>query len=273
MKNKSENIIFKTFESDKNVTNYLEKNEYKYKDNNIIPTSKQDINFNKINTSTEGSGITTNISQGNNTSMFNLNTDENYLFGNNFMAFEKPRKLGKIRNFLYIRNFPLISIGNNIIFPLLLIVFVCLIYIIFHQLFYKDSVDILKMSFQVSFIIYFFSHILLIIINPGIPTFKYHQITKYNFNEKKNNNSKFSYSKCKKCNLMYKLKDNVSHCQKCNICYFRQERHFFWSGHCIAKNNKIFYIFFAISIFIFCINCLTMIFIQILKIYFNKKKI
>lgn len=269
MKNKSENIIFRTFESEKNIDNYLEKNNLDIKDNNILPSSKNDINFNKIDT-TESSGNSTNITQGNNTSSFNLNTNENLLFGNDFMILEKPTKLGKIRNYIYINKYPLISIGSNILFPLLLILIICLIYIIFHKLFYNNSINLLKISFQISFIIYFISHLLIIIINPGIPTFKYHQISKFNFKEK--NNNKFSYSKCKKCNLIYKLKDNVSHCHNCNICYFRCEKHFFWSGHCIAKNNKLFYITFAISFFIFGVTCLTMIFIQILKLYFKVKK-
>ena len=265
MKNKSENIIFRTFDSEKDVTSYYDKDQYK--NNNQLPTSKQDIDLNRIDISTESNGNTTNFTQGN-TSSFNLNTDENYLFGNDFMVYEKPKKLGKLRNYLYINKYPLISIGENIIYPLLFILIICFIYIIFHQLFYSDSVNLLKLSFQASFIIYFISHILLIIINPGIPTFKYHQITKYNLKEKRNN--KFSYSKCKKCNLIYKLRDNISHCHKCNICYFNYERHFFWSGHCIAKNNKIFYILFVISCFIFGITCLTMIFIEILKFYFKK---
>ena len=261
MKNKSENIIFRTFESEKNVTNYFDK------DNNILQSSKHDININKMNITTESSGNSTNITQGNNTSSFNLNINENCLFGNDFMVFEKPRKLRKLRNYLYIKNYPLISIGNSIVYPLLLILIVCLIYIIFYYLFYSISVSLLKKSFQISFIIYFISHILLITINPGIPTFKYHQFTKYNMKDKKAD--KFSFSKCKKCNLIYKLKDNISHCQKCNICYFKCEKHFFWSGHCVAKNNKLFFITFVISIFIFGLTCLTMIFIEILKLYFK----
>ena len=270
MKNKSENIIFKTYESEKNMSNNFDK-YYKYKDNNIFPTSKLDINLNKLNISTESNYNTTNVTQGNNTSVFNINNNENYLFGNDFMIFEKPKKLGKIRNFLYINKYPLISIGDNIIFPLLLIMIICIIYIIFHKLFYVNLVYLLKISFQVSFVTYLISHLLLITINPGIPSFKYHQTTKNSAKEK--NNNKYSYSECKKCNLIFKLKDNVSHCQKCKICYFRYERHFFWSGHCIAKNNKLFYILFAISFFIFGVNCLTMIFIEILKFYFEKKRI
>lgn len=264
MKNKSENIIFRTFDSEKDVTSYYDKNQYK--NNNQLPTSKQDINLNRIDISTESNGNTTNFTQGN-TSSFNLNTDENYLFGNDFMVYEKPKKLGKLRNYLYINKYPLISIGENIIYPLFFILITCFIYIIFHQLFYADSVNLLKLSFQASFIIYFISHILLITINPGIPTFKYHQFTKYNMKDKKAD--KFSFSKCKKCNLIYKLKDNISHCQKCNICYFKCEKHFFWSGHCVAKNNKLFFITFVISIFIFGVTCLTMIFIEILKLYFK----
>ena len=270
MRNKSENIIFTSFVSEKEKDYNNNRIQKKYKDDNIIPTSKQYIKPNKLEISNDSYGNTTNSTQGNNTSSFNLNTNENYLFGNDFLVFEKPRKLGKIRNYLYINKYPLISIGENIFYPLLLILILCLIYIIFHLLFYKDSIKLLKILFQGSFLIYFISHLLLILINPGIPTFKYHQITKYNSREKKD--SKFSYSKCKRCNLVYKLKDNVTHCKKCNICYFQYERHFFWSGHCIAKNNKLFYITFAIGFFSFGIICLTMILIEILKIYFNKKK-
>ena len=108
MKNKSENIIFRTFESDKNVTEYYDQNQIK-KEFIGLPSSKQDINFNIINTTSESNGNSTNFSQGNNTSSFNLNTNENYLFGNDFMAFEKPKKLGKQRNYLYIKKYPIIS--------------------------------------------------------------------------------------------------------------------------------------------------------------------
>jgi hypothetical protein len=269
MKNKSENVAFSSFVSEKSEDDFSNNIQQKYKNNNSIPTSKQDINSNKLDISNESYGNTTNSSQGNNTSTLNLNNDENYLFGNDFMVFEKPRKLGKIRNYLYINKYPLISIGESIFYPLLLILILCLIYIIFHILFYDESIKLLKILFQSTFITYFISHLLLILVNPGIPTFKYHQITKYNSREKKD--SKFSYSKCKRCNLVYKLKDNVTHCKKCNICYFNYERHFFWSGHCIAKNNKLFYITFAVGFFSFGIICLTMILIEILKIYFNKK--
>lgn len=272
MKNKSENIILRTFDSEKNVSEYFDNNKIKSKfNNNGLPSSKQDINFNIINTSNETNNNTnTTSTQGSNTSSFNLNTNENLLFGNDFMSFEKPHKLGKQRNYLYIRKYPLISIGENITYPLMLISIICLIYIIFHRLFYLNSVNLLKIAFQSSFIAYFISHVLLIIINPGIPTFKYHQITKFYLNE--NNSNKFSFSKCKKCNLVYKLKDNVAHCHKCNICYFQLDKHFFWSGHCVAKNNKLYFISFVISIFIFAICCLTMIFIQLLKLYFKGKK-
>ena len=40
--------------------------------------------------------------QGNNISSFNLNINENCLFGKDFMVFEKPKKLRKYRNYFYI---------------------------------------------------------------------------------------------------------------------------------------------------------------------------
>ena len=268
MKNKSEDIEFRTFDSDKNISVYKEK---KYKDN-VLPSSKNDINkFDILTESIEIGSITNYNNQSTTTSSFNLNINENLLYGNDFMMIEKPRKLGNIKTKFYINKYPLISFGHPITYPLLLIIFISLLYILFHKYFYKDSVTLLKNLFNLSFWIYFLSYILLIFINPGIPTFKYHQLSKYILSENKNNKyNKFSYSKCKRCNLIYKLKDKVTHCKKCNICYFGNEKHFFLSGHCIAKNNKIFYVTFALSFFIFGLVCFTMIFTKILKLYFIK---
>ncbi len=81
MKNKSEDIEFRTFDSDKDISVYKEK---KYKDN-VLPSSKNDINkFDILTESIESGSITNYNNQSTTTSSFNLNINENLLYGNDF---------------------------------------------------------------------------------------------------------------------------------------------------------------------------------------------
>ena len=190
----------------------------------------------------------------------------NSIYGNDISLISKPSKLGKTRVCLYIKKYPIISIGSNILYPLLLIVLICLLYIFIWIFFYNESGNLLKKLFNYFFVSYLISHILSIFINPGIPSFKYNQIIKYNLKENRIN--KLNCSKCQKCNLCYKLKDNIGHCKKCNICYYGYERHSFWIGHCICRYNKFFFICFVLSFWTFIMLCLSMIFVKILKQFF-----
>lgn len=275
MKNTYENIQFQSIDS-----NFSDKKNYENKrviiDGRALPSSKGEINLEKFNVqntqsfnfSTYNRNSTT-LNDYYNTSSLTLSTNENLLFENDFSLFMKPCKLGKTRNCVYINNRPIISFGKDILFPLLLILIMCLIYLIIWFSFFSLAGNLLKKLFNYFFALYIFSHLSCIFLNPGIPSFKYHQILKYNLKE--NKIDKFSCSKCKKCNLIYKLKDNVGHCKKCNLCYFGYDRHSFWSGHCIAQNNKLFYIGFILSFTTFIMLCLTMIIVKILKVFFIKE--
>ena len=275
MRNISENFQFKSFDSEINDKKKLENNPTPYK-NKIINSTKRQIISDKtiqnnnnldFSTTSKNTSITQDIG---NTSSFSLKVNDDCLYGNDFSLIFKPRKMGKIRACFYIKRTPIISIGNNIIYPLLLIICVCIIYIIIWLYFFEGSGIMLKKLFNYLFVIYLISHLLSIYINPGIPSFKYHQIVKNDLKEKKIH--KFSCSKCKKCNLRYKLEDDVGHCNKCNICYFGYDRHCFWIGHCIGKYNKLFFICFVLSLFTFLMICLTMIGVKILKVFFIIQK-
>ena len=276
MKNISENYEFKTIDyslSDKR------RNEGKilFAQGKALPSSKGEINFEKYNQNNQSfnfnisSENTTTSNQDNNTTLSNLHLGEYNLYGNNFSASEKPFTLGKTRDCLYVKHYPYISFGKNILSPLLLILFICMLYIVIWIFFFNDSGNLLKILFNYCFIFYLISHFLAIFINPGIPSFKYHQIIKHNLQENKIN--KFGCSKCKKCKLIYKLKDNIGHCNKCNICYYGYERHSFWTGHCVGLYNKFFFICFVLSFWTFNMLCLTMILVKILKTFFIKQKI
>lgn len=272
MKFTTEDFQIKTYDSDLGNKNNIPK----FKQEKLVPSSRREININKNNQNTEIFDFTstsknTSFTQDqNNASSLSFETGDNYLYGNDYSIFVKPYKIGKTRVCLYIKKYPIFSIGKNILYPLLLICFICLLYIILWILFYKDSGSLLKKLFNYFFVIYFISHLLSIFINPGIPSFKYHQSVKYDLKEK--NINRFSCSKCKRCNLYYRLKENIGHCSQCNICYFGYDRHCFWIGHCIGKYNKFFFMCFVLSLLTFILLCLTMIGVKILKIVLIKQK-
>jgi hypothetical protein len=251
---KRNNIIFSNRQK-------LQSSERELKNQNIEKNSS--LNFSDTNKNT-----TTFSQDTNNISTLSLVKTE-YLYNNDFDIIGKPSKIGKTRVCLYIKNYPIISIGKNFCYPLLLILFVSFSYLIIRIFLFNESQNSLTKLFNYFFVVYLISHILAIFINPGIPSFNYHQISLHNLKE--NQSNKFNYSKCKKCNLCYRLKDNIGHCKECNICYFGYERHCFWIGHCIGKYNKYFFICFVISLFTFIMISLTMIMIKILKEYYFKK--
>ena len=275
MKNASENIQFQSLYSNFIEKKGLEKRKMPL-DIKALPSSKGELNLEKFNIqnsqsfsfSTSNRNSTT-LSDYANTSALALQKNENLIFGNDFSLSMKPFKLGKTRNCLYINNKPIVSFGNDILFPLLLILLMCIVYLVIYILFFEISGNLLKKLFNYFFLLYIVSHLFCIFLNPGIPSFKYHQIIKYKLKENKIN--KFSCSKCKKCNLIYKLKDNIGHCKQCNLCYFVYNRHSLWSGHCIAKNNKLFYICLIFSFSTFIMLCLTMIIVKVLKFFFIKE--
>ena len=66
------------------------------------------------------------------------------------------------------------------------------------------------------------SHLLSIMINPGIPNKNYYitddviQVIAQNINQ--NMDILKKYRKCDICNILVQTKNNVGHCEKCNIC-------------------------------------------------------
>ena len=239
-----------------------ENSEKKYTEGAVIATSKQDLEENDSSNSEN----TIPFSKDGNNLNFSTN-NENFLYGNDFSVIEKPLQLGSTRNCLFINNYPIISIGKNILLPLLLILFICLSYIFIWNYFLNYSGDLLKKMFNYFFIAYLISHLLSIFLNPGIPSFKYHKIIKQNLINNKIN--ELDVTKCNICYLIYKLKDKISHCNKCNVCYYEYEHHCNWIGHCIGKYNRYFFGIFVFSLLIYILICFSMIFIKIYKVFFN----
>ena len=191
--------------------------------------------------------------------------NDNFLYGHDFSLLEKPSRIGSTRICLFINNYPIISIGKNILVPLLLLLFECLIYIFIWHYFFHYSGYLLKKIFNYCFLIYLISHILSIILNPGIPSIEYNKKIKNDLRENKIND--LDTSICKICNLSFRLRDKVEHCNKCNICYYECDHHCIWIGHCIGKYNRYIFGVFAFTSINFIIVCLVMVFLRILQLF------
>ena len=187
------------------------------------------------------------------------------LYNNNFDENKNPSNLGATRNCLYINNYPYISIGRYINLPLLTILSMCCIYIYIYYFFFIDSGPILQKIFNYSFLVYILSHFISIFLNPGIPSYEYNKKIKEDLNSRELND--LDCSKCKICNLSYKLIDKIGHCEKCEICYFGYDHHCIWMGHCVGRYNGIFFVIFIMSTFMFIVICIGMILVKLIKIF------
>ena len=187
------------------------------------------------------------------------------IYGNDIEK-KKPKKMGKTKVYLFNNNYPLLSIGPEIFYPIICLIFIIFIYFCFIIFFSEKSGNALNFLLHLTFIIYLLSHIFAIIINPGIPSYEYSNCNKEMIFKSQVNNSIniLDYHICKNCNCFYKIKDKVNHCSKCNICYMKFDHHSKWIGHCVAKNNKFFFYCFATFIWIFGLVCCGMLFVNIM---------
>jgi len=257
-------ISIKNFEDKSSIMNkMLDDSKIKIIKDKSINNLK--IALSIINNKSFNESLSTNTSYYNSTV---IKIKENHKIFGNEIDIKNPIKMGNTKNFFYIKEFPIISIGPHYFYSFFLLLFMTLIYILFLIFFCKKSGNVLNFLYQISFIFYFISHFLSIFMNPGIPSYKY--IKKNNdIFINKNNTEKIKFSICKKCNCIVKVKDKVHHCSICNICYINYEFHSKWIGHCVAKNNKIFFHIFEISFGLFVLVCFSILFVNFLKLLLN----
>ena len=181
--------------------------------------------------------------------------------------------MGKTRVFLFINNYPLISIGPQKFEPILCFFIMTFIYYFFILFFSKNSGEVLNIIHHITYYSYLICHILATFINPGIPSYEYSNKNKVIFFQNEENSIiNYDLKLCRTCNCVTKVKDKVFHCIYCNICYLNFEHHCKWIGHCVAKNNKYFYYCFGTSIWVFALGCFGMLFVNCMKVFLEKKK-
>lgn len=155
------------------------------------------------------------------------------------------RKFDKIHPYLYINGEPLILIGPDILYFIIMFTFSSFLSIIFYSL-KSQTYFIMKMLFLLGYLFYSFNYILLMILNPGIPKKKNH----IELEELKKN-----YNQCQVCNcIFYKNNDFITfHCHECNICIEDYDHHCSFMTKCIGNKNKIIFKLWILSMPIYII--------------------
>ena len=152
----------------------------------------------------------------------------------------------KIHPFLYINEEPLILIGPDILYFIIIFTISSFFSIIFYSL--KNNANIfMKMLFLLGYLFYSINYILLMILNPGIPTKK----NNIDLDELKKN-----YNQCKICNcIFYKNNDYITfHCYECSICVENFDHHCTFASKCIGKKNLLIF-----KLWLFSIPCYIII--------------
>jgi palmitoyltransferase ZDHHC9/14/18/palmitoyltransferase len=150
------------------------------------------------------------------------------------------RVYNQIHPFLFINNEPIILIGPDILYYIIILSISSFLSIIFYSLKNKPII-VMKILFILGYLFYSITYTLLMILNPGIPTNK----NNIDLDELRKN-----YNQCNACNcIFYKNNDYITfHCHECNICVEDFDHHCTFATKCIGRKNKILFKLWLFSI-------------------------
>ena len=199
--------------------------------------------------------------------------NENYLYGN-YIKNKKPFKCGKVYCFLYINNYPTLTIGPQYYYPIILILLNNMLFFLTINYIYNKFNILFKNVGIVLIIIVNISQLYTIFINEGIPKRNWYLNSKIiaNLIEDENFYNEFNTNKyqiCRKCNILIDKSLKIIHCDICNICCEFYDHHCPWIGKCIGQNNILSFKIFIFSNSIYILYNLILLFIFIF-IKFNK---
>ena len=161
-----------------------------------------------------------------------INENDNDHFNEQKINPNKERIFKSIHCYFYLDNEPLIIIGPDLGYFIWIFTLVSFLSIMIYSL--KTSSYLTTVLYIFGYISFAICYILLMILNPGIPTEKKH----YDIND-----LNFNYRQCKICNCIYHKDDfkNVNHCQECGICIEGCKHHYKFVTKCIGRKNiKVF---------------------------------
>lgn len=144
------------------------------------------------------------------------------VYGNDLKN-KNPMKMGGLYTFCFLSNQPIICIGSQIKYPIILcLLFMLISYFLFDFIFCSLIIEyyyIALFLFISICTIYFY----LYLVNPGIPNRKFYisegvLSSIYTYLENTNSESIDKYKICKICNIYVPPELLVIHCEDCNIC-------------------------------------------------------
>lgn len=171
----------------------------------------------------------------------------------------KPLKVGSTLCLLWFNNYPLITIGPNwgfflILTSLIISITSCYLYYLWSYLNnIVKYIGVIILIFQVT------CHWITALINPGIPFGKYKEIDLSN----KNTPLPLNIRYCHECQIVMMLDLDTSHCPECDICCEGLDHHCQWVGKCVGKNNLIsFYGFVSGTLIIIVYLLISLMFLK-----------
>ena len=194
---------------------------------------------------------------------------DNYLY-RNYISNINPSKCGNVYCFCYINKYPLITIGPQFFYPIILFSLNIIIFVLVINFIFGKINVCLKMIELFLFLVLSFSQILTTLINEGIPKrvwFLSNEIINYliedeNFYNEFNTNK---YQICRKCNILIDKSLKIIHCDICNLCCELYDHHCPWIGKCVGKNNIWSFKIFASSNIIFLFFNIILLFIILIN--------
>ena len=180
-----------------------------------------------------------------------FNENDNVNFNEQKINPNKERIFTNIHCFFYLDNEPLVIIGPDLTYFILIFTMVSFLSILIYSL--KSTGYFTSFLFVIGYLFFSICYILMMVVNPGIPSEK----NNYDIND-----LNINYRQCKICNCIYHKDDfkNVVHCNKCGICVEGCEQHCNFATKCIGKKNKIIYKAWIISI----ISLISIMFIYLI---------
>jgi len=150
------------------------------------------------------------------------------------------RIYNKAHPFLFINNEPLILITSDIYLFIFIFSITSFLSIIFYSI-KEQKLIYMKIIFILVYLYYTVTYILLMILNPGIPSDK----SNIDLHELKR-----KYYQCTLCNsIIFKENEFITyHCHYCNICVEKFDHHCNFVGKCIGKNNATIFRLWLFSI-------------------------
>lgn len=180
---------------------------------------------------------------------------------NHEFTFLNSKLEGRMGNYKQILTSSLLNlnIGPDIKFSIILGLIFIIIESLYVTLLFQKSNLVYSYIHSALFCIVIISFLLTILLDPGIPSNKYHltrniyeNIYKVNDeSEDGSDNKDESLLKiCFICNVYSKSsKIRLSHCKICNLCIINYDHHCMWCGKCIGNGNLIVFYIFCISTF------------------------